>query len=81
MLRLRQALEPVSAEAAKVDVARSRCLDRPYRLAREQDLTAVTSGADAGRSVHGEPHIAAVGQGGAACMDADPEPNPGAGRP
>src|SRR5260221_2325547 len=80
-LRLRQALEPVSAEAAKADVARRRCLDGAYRVAREQDLTAVTGRANPGRRVHGQPDVAAVGQGWTTGIDVHPEPNVGAGRP
>src|SRR5439155_26436542 len=80
-LRVGQPLEPVIAQGAEADADRNRGLDGSRGGVREKDLAAMASGADAGGSVHGQSHVAAVGQRGAAGVDADADSYAGPVRP
>ena len=74
-------MEPVIAQRAEADADRNRCLDGSYGGVREKDLAAMAGGADAGGRVHGQAHVAAIGQCGTAGVDADPDSYAGPVRP
>ena len=69
------------AQRAEGSVDRSRRLNGSYGVALEQDLAAMASRADAGGRVHGQTHVAAIGQCRTAGMDADSDPDGDPGWP
>src|SRR5574341_937814 len=71
----RQAGQPASAQAAEADTRRDRPTDGDPCRAGHDDLTPMGGGADASDGVDGQPDIPAFGEGGAATMDPDANPD------
>jgi hypothetical protein len=65
----------MTAKSPESHARRGRSLGGPHGAVRKKDLRAMACGADAGRGMHSQPHIAAVGQARPARMDADPNPD------
>jgi hypothetical protein len=65
----------MTAKGPESHARRGRSLGGPRGAVRKKDLPAMACGADAGRGMHSQPHLAAVGQARPAGMDADPNPD------
>jgi hypothetical protein len=61
-LRPNEILEPVLAEVAQADALEIEILDDSRGRGREEDLPAVTGGADPSRAIHADPNVPALAQ-------------------